>query len=130
MIESIFIKGYRGIKELEIDKFKKYNFFVGDNSSCKTTLLEAINTSLPLEIKGLAISAYSRGNIFTKDDINNFFYNTEAENEIELILNNEVKTIIRNIDLFSNEQISKFQEIEKYNAIRKLGVEILNNVIK
>lgn len=130
MIESIFIKGYRGIKELEIDKFKKYNFFVGDNSSCKTTLLEAINTSLPLEIKGLAISAYSRGNILTKDDINNFFYNTEAENEIELILNNEVKTIIRNIDLFSNEQISKFQEIEKYNAIRKLGVEILYNVIK
>lgn len=30
MIKSIAIKNYRGIKDLEIDNFKKYNFFMYD----------------------------------------------------------------------------------------------------
>ena len=35
MIKSIRIKNYRGIKDLEIGNFKKYNFFIGDNGSKK-----------------------------------------------------------------------------------------------
>ena len=46
MIKSIKIKNYRGIKDLEIDNFKKYNFFIGDNGSKKTTVLESIGISL------------------------------------------------------------------------------------
>ena len=46
MIKSIAIKNYRGIKDLEIDNFKKYNFFIGDNGSKKTTILESLGISL------------------------------------------------------------------------------------
>ena len=48
MIKSIAIKNYRGIKDLEIGNFKKYNFFIGDNGSKKTTILESIGIGLSL----------------------------------------------------------------------------------
>ena len=48
MIKSIRIKNYRGIKDLEIGNFKKYNFFIGDNGSKKTTILESIGIGVSL----------------------------------------------------------------------------------
>ena len=33
MIKSIKIKNYRGIRDLKIDNFKKYNFFIYDYGS-------------------------------------------------------------------------------------------------
>lgn len=33
MIKSIVIKNYRGIRDLKIDNFKKYNFFIYDYGS-------------------------------------------------------------------------------------------------
>lgn len=48
MIKSIAIKNYRGIKDLEIGNFKKYNFFIEDNGSKKTTILESIGIGLSL----------------------------------------------------------------------------------
>ena len=48
MIKSIRIENYRGIKDLEIDNFKKYNFFIGDNGSKKTTILESVGIGLSL----------------------------------------------------------------------------------
>lgn len=129
-IESIYIKGYRGLKELEVDKFKKYNFFVGDNSSCKTTLLEALYNSLPVTVIGLVSVANGRGSVLTKNEIDNFFYNTETENNIELILNKELKTIIKNRNYFSNEQINNIQRNEEYIKLGNQGISVLYNIEK
>lgn len=49
MIKSIAIKNYRGIKDLEINNFKKYNFFIGDNGSKKTTILESLGIAYLLD---------------------------------------------------------------------------------
>lgn len=42
MIESIFIKNFRGIRSGKIDRFRQCNLLVGPNNSGKTTLLEAL----------------------------------------------------------------------------------------
>lgn len=42
MIESIKIRNFRGIKEGQIDEFRKINLLVGPNNSGKSALLEAI----------------------------------------------------------------------------------------
>lgn len=130
IIDSIHIKGYRGIKDLKIDKLKKYNIFVGDNSSCKTTLLEALYLSLPITIIGLPYVSNLRGDILTKNNISNFFYNTEIENNIEFILNDELKTTIKNVNSFDNTQIIEMQidsnikpEVVLYNIEKSLNGE-------
>ena len=94
MIESISIKNYRGIENLELNNFKKYNFFVGDNSSCKTTLLEAIFSSTISNLYGIINVANTKGEAVKCENINSFFYNADTDNNIEFFLNEKIKTII------------------------------------
>lgn len=44
--KNIEIKNFRGINHLKIDDFSRVNIFLGQNSSGKSTVLEAINLSL------------------------------------------------------------------------------------
>ena len=94
MLKSIEIKNYRGIKNLKIDNFKKYNFFVGDNGSCKTTILESLFSAFPNSPEGIITAANSRGLQVNLDNKYNFFFNADEENKIEFILNDEIVTKI------------------------------------
>lgn len=95
MIRDIQIENYRGIENLKVDKFGKYNFFVGDNGSCKTTLLEAILCSLPSWTSGIIATANSRGMLVKNNNIDNFFHNSNSEKEMKFTLNNEIITKIK-----------------------------------
>jgi len=60
MFRKVIIKGFRGIKRLEIDDFKRINLFVGKNNCGKTTILESLflliaptNVLLPVKINNL-----------------------------------------------------------------------------
>jgi predicted ATP-dependent endonuclease of OLD family len=70
-IKSLYIKNFRGIKETEtpID-FDDLNVFIGDNGTCKTAVLEALNYCL------------SPGYIASRFDINDFHNGTEDSIEI------------------------------------------------
>jgi AAA15 family ATPase/GTPase len=57
MFKKIAIKGFRGIKELELDDFRQINLFVGKNNCGKSTILESLylaiaptNAQLPVKI--------------------------------------------------------------------------------
>ena len=57
MFKKITIKGFRGIKELELDDFRQINLFVGKNNCGKSTILESLylaiaptNAYLPVKI--------------------------------------------------------------------------------
>ena len=57
MFKKITIKGFRGIKELELDDFRQINLFVGKNNCGKSTILESLylaiaptNAHLPVKI--------------------------------------------------------------------------------
>jgi DNA replication and repair protein RecF len=45
MLKDIHITDFRGIKELRVTEFSKFNVFIGRNASGKTTLLEAISVA-------------------------------------------------------------------------------------
>ena len=87
MIKSIRIKNYRGIKDLEIGNFKKYNFFIGDNGSKKTTILESIGIGLSLlNFEKILGSARNRKMKIKKENVSSLFFNSDINNTIKFIL--------------------------------------------
>lgn len=127
MINKIDIKNYRGIEQMSIDNFKKYNIFVGDNGSCKTTVMEAIYCSLPDIYDGMIITSNSRGMQVRFDNIHNFFYNANIKKEIQFILDNEITTKIniKENNNIGNEKIIK--NIENNNIFENfMNIDLLN----
>ena len=104
MIEKIRIKNYRGINSLEIDNLKKYNFFIGNNGSSKTTSLEAIFSAIPNDGNAIVIMANSRGLQVKLSNNNSFFYNSNINDDIEFALNDDITTKIslKNINRLNN----------------------------
>ena len=104
MIEKIRIKNYRGINSLEIDNLKKYNFFIGNNGSSKTTSLEAIFSAIPNDGNAIVIMANSRGMQVKLSNNNSFFYNSNINDDIEFALNDDITTKIslKNINRLNN----------------------------
>ena len=110
MIKSIAIKNYRGIKDLEIGNFKKYNFFIGDNGSKKTTILESIGIGLSLlEFERILKNARNRKMKIKKENVSSLFFNSDTNNTIKFILettdNIKTETVI-SID----KTLSMFQD--------------------
>ena len=108
MIEKIRIKNYRGIKSLEIDNLKKYNFFIGNNGSSKTTSLEAIFSAIPNDGNAIVIMANSRGMQVKLSNNNSFFYNSNINDDIEFALNDDITTKIslKNINRLNNNLLN------------------------
>ena len=108
MIEKIRIKNYRGIKSLEIDNLKKYNFFIGNNGSSKTTSLEAIFSAIPNDGNAIVIMANSRGMQVKLSNNNSFFYNSNISDDIEFTLNDDITTKIglKNINRLNNNLLN------------------------
>lgn len=87
MIKSIRIKNYRGIKDLEIDNFKKYNFFIGDNGSKKTTILESLGIGVSLlDFDRILKNARNRKMKIKKENISSLFFNSDTTDVIDFIL--------------------------------------------
>lgn len=87
MIKSIKIKNYRGIKDLEIGNFKKYNFFIGDNGSKKTTILESLGIGVSLlDFDRILKNARNRKMKIKKENISSLFFNSDTTNVIDFIL--------------------------------------------
>ena len=108
MIEKIRIKNYRGIKSLEINNLKKYNFFIGNNGSSKTTSLEAIFSAIPNDGNAIVIMANSRGMQVKLNNNNSFFYNSNISDDIEFTLNDDITTKIslKNINRLNNNLLN------------------------
>ena len=140
MIKSIKIKNYRGIKDLEIDNFKKYNFFIGDNGSKKTTILESLGIGVSLlDFDRILKNARNRKMKIKKENVSSLFFNSDTNNIIEFILettdNTKVETIV-SIDKtlsmfqdFSSDEINNdfsnyFYTIEKRIREDKLKTNI------
>lgn len=128
MIEKIRIKNYRGIKSLEIDNLKKYNFFIGNNGSSKTTSLEAIFSAIPNDGNAIVIMANSRGMQVKLSNNNSFFYNSNISDDIEFTLNDDITTKIslKNINRLNNNLLNS----NNYNEfIYNISVFKKNNKI-
>ena len=133
MIKSIAIKNYRGIKDLEINNFKKYNFFIGDNGSKKTTILESLGIAYLLDFFQILEYSIDRKIKLKKENVSSLFYNSDINNNIEFILKTddtpELETIISvdsNLSIFqdySSNQVNKYL----YTVDKKIGEDRLEN---
>ncbi|MEX6493769.1 AAA family ATPase [Fusobacterium animalis] len=133
MIKSIAIKNYRGIKDLEINNFKKYNFFIGDNGSKKTTILESLGIAYLLDFFQILEYSIDRKIKLKKENISSLFYNSDINNNIEFILKTddtpELETTISvdsNLSIFqdySSNQVNKYL----YTVDKKIGEDRLEN---
>ena len=143
MIEKIRIKNYRGIKSLEIDNLKKYNFFIGNNGSSKTTSLEAIFSAIPNDGSAIVIMANSRGMQVKLSNNNSFFYNSNINDDIEFALNDDITTKIslKNINRLNNNllgsnsynefiyNVSVFKNNNKVLYESNFGIDSSNRIL-
>lgn len=144
MIEKIRIKNYRGIKSLEIDNLKKYNFFIGNNGSSKTTSLEAIFSAIPNDGSALVLMANSRGMQVKLSNSNSFFYNSNIYDDIEFTLNDDITTKIslKNVTYLNNNNLVNLNIYKQFlytilvfkndsDILFKsnMGIDLSNNVI-
>ena len=143
MIEKIRIKNYRGIKSLEIDNLKKYNFFIGNNGSSKTTSLEAIFSAIPNDGNAIVIMANSRGMQVKLSNNNSFFYNSNISDDIEFTLNDDITTKIslKNINRLNNNllgsnsynefiyNVSVFKNNNKVLYESNFGIDSSNRIV-
>ena len=144
MIEKIRIKNYRGIKSLEIDNLKKYNFFIGNNGSSKTTSLEAIFSAIPNGGSAIVLMANSRGMQVKLNNNNSFFYNSNINDDIEFTLNDDITTKIsvKNTTYVNNNSLVNLNSYKQflYNILvakndneilfkSNIGIDVSNNTI-
>ena len=76
-LKNIEIKNFRGIKNLKINDLKKINFFFGEASSGKTSVLEAVYLYLGRGTKNIAEIMNCRRNIIDQDCVDGLFNSKE-----------------------------------------------------
>ena len=119
MFSQVEIKNFRGIKELKVENLKKFNVFVGDNGSGKTSILDAVYIAINPNNPDLS----RKTNLFRNIDEDQeklerfwklFFYNFDLSNNISincLLTKNEKR----------NLQIKPIFEFQKEEYLKSLG---------
>ncbi|GHV31303.1 hypothetical protein FACS1894177_05570 [Bacteroidia bacterium] len=142
MLNSLYIKNYRNLKELKIDSVDQINLITGKNNTGKSSLLEAIyiyatkakpeNLLLILESRG---ENYQRDN-FEINSLSSFFTNHITEEPIKIGITKEkgidlnlVKYIYEEVKIKESEEIVRRKKIipsgqrNEYNN-SKTGLDI------
>lgn len=115
---TIKIQNFRCFKDLEISGFKNVNLIGGKNNAGKTSLLEALliyfypHPSSIIELKRIRKESSDTIKKQPKDAWNNFFYNQNIENIINIsgCFNNEEKDISISVSQSLQSQIFEDDE--------------------
>ncbi len=106
MFKSFKIKNFRGVSEIKVDNLKEINIFVGDNGSCKTTILDALYILLNPNNAQLIVASNLFRNIDRIDSNfwRSYFNNFDVDKKIELEAKNETSKRVVITPIFSNEK--------------------------
>lgn len=120
MIKDIKIKNFRGLQDLEIQDFERFNIFVGENSCGKTSILEAIFVCYGAEEAiDLIKIQNSRQTTILPTNITSIFYNFDFLKPIEFYSNNDFGKIEVEVlpkaegDIFSQKEFSYASMLEQ-----------------
>jgi len=92
MIKNIQVNNFKGVTNLNIEDFKRINLFVGENNSCKTTILKALRLLLCAGSSRQILDLFNLGHRFDGFDENHwksYFYNLKTNENIEIIGNRD-----------------------------------------
>ncbi|MFA6376918.1 MAG: AAA family ATPase [Candidatus Paceibacterota bacterium] len=107
MFNAFKVKNFRGISNLDIDNLKEINVFVGDNGSCKTTILDALYILLNPNNAQLIVAS----NIFRNIDVidsnfwKSYFNDFDVSKAIGLEAKNEILKKVSITPILSTEKI-------------------------
>ena len=91
-IKSVSIKNFRGIEKLDDPiKLSDFNVFIGDNATCKTTVIEAVNFCLSPRFTASRLS------------VNDFYKG--GDKEIEIIIEFEENFIAKLPDGYTTQDV-------------------------
>ncbi|EAJ5683422.1 DUF2813 domain-containing protein [Campylobacter lari] len=94
MIKTIKITNFRGLKDLEIKDFKRFNVFVGKNSCGKTSILEAIFMCYSQEEANSLIRIQNfRRTMVIPTNLSSIFYNFDFLTPVEIHSSYDKKNI-------------------------------------
>ncbi|MGL6065172.1 MAG: AAA family ATPase [Fusobacteriaceae bacterium] len=131
MIDKLKIENFKGIKQIEIEEFKRINFFIGGNNCCKTTILEAISLINTGNIVNMLnnITKYSTvGSV-----VDSFFYGMDQSNEPKVEINessDKNHSILKIAYIESYEKITKEEKTDEALSIVDSEVKILNYIFE
>jgi predicted ATPase len=88
LMDSIHIKNFRSLRELELEKLTRVNLLMGKNNSGKTSVLEAIYALTNIEEPWWAEQLESTRGIEKEDqDFRSLFYNFNVTNAVQVNAN-------------------------------------------
>lgn len=125
--KNIDIQGFRGIKKLKIDDLQNINLFVGQNNSCKTSILEAIFLLLGVSNPELIIKINNfRDLIITEEDDFRFIFNDLNYKNQLMISATQGKNALR--ELVIEPQLKKQKSISQssYELNEESQTEMMN----
>lgn len=123
-IENLFIKSFRGIKNLELNDLGDINIFVGKNNSGKTSVLEAIGIlQYPLEIGNIIKIGRSREIFNNKSSAYTIFTSMFNKN----LKNIEIKANVKNKSFEISIKGNEFSILTEnvYSEIKEFEGQIL-----
>lgn len=99
-LSTIYIKNYKGIKELSVKFHSKLNVIIGENSSCKSTLIDAIRLF------------YAWGSPMRDIDISieDFHQEIQTNNGVKNVIRSNKITIEYTFDGLSDEQKGAYHQ--------------------
>lgn len=146
-LNSLYIKKFRAINNLDLNHLSRINILVGDNNCGKTSVLEAISLfQNPSDISNILINCSKRGRglvstfdlfleIFPRDNsnksieitsiINSVPYNLSIEGNLVETLNSELVPCFDNDEYF--EEISVENRVFEGSFKVKKNMEVINS---
>ncbi|HEG2606982.1 AAA family ATPase [Campylobacter sp. W0066.1] len=126
MIKTIKITNFRGLKDLEIKDFKRFNIFVGENSCGKTSILEAIFMCYSQEEANSLIRIQNfRRTMVIPANLSSIFYNFDFLTPVKIHSNYDEKNIQVQIQP-KTESESISQEKFKQSSMLEQNINGLN----
>lgn len=86
-LDSLTIRGLRGLRDIELDKLGRINLIVGQNDTGKTSILEAVFllTGLGVSRLPVAIQNFRRHAVVNSRDLSLLFHDLDVGNLIEIV---------------------------------------------
>ena len=114
--DTVAIRGFRGIKHLELDGLGAFNLFLGPNGTGKTSVLESVLLLSGLANAQLLLRVQNHRNLLVRNltDLSNMIYNLDVNRCIELTAKNSTFAEERKLSISMSRSYLPTQIIEQH----------------
>lgn len=125
VIKSITIENFRSIEYLRSPQFSKFNLITGENTSGKSSLLEALFLSVGATNPALAVNIHKfRQMVFNSDDVFRFlFRDLDLNNQLTISIETDSSVRSLGIQPYYSEQDRMNESIQKTTSSKTASIQ-------